>query len=92
MTIGGAGTAKCPVCQASFRGEEICRRCGADLSLLMLLATHAYSLRRIAKGHLLAGNVQAGLAAGTAAQNLHATPRGEILLLACQAGILFGDT
>ena len=88
MTIGGmAGMAKCPVCQASFRGAEICPRCGAGLRVLMLVATHAYSLRRTAKRYLLAGDAQAALAAGAAAQNLHATAHGGILLLVCQAAV-----
>jgi hypothetical protein len=82
-----ARTAKCPVCQASFRGAEICPRCGADLGVLMLLATHAYSLRRTAKRRLLAGDTQAALAAVEAAQNLHATPHGEILLMVCQVAV-----
>ena len=88
MTIAArARTAKCPVCQASFRGAEICPRCGADLRVLMLLATRAYSLRRTAKRRLLAGDTQAALAAVEAAQNLHATSHGEILLMVCQLAV-----
>src|ERR1700722_7909518 len=88
MTIAGKSrTAKCPVCQAAFAGAEICPRCGADLRILMLLATHAYSLRRTAKRCLLAGDTQAALAAVEAAQNLHATSHGEILLTVCQVAV-----
>jgi hypothetical protein len=88
MTIAArARTAKCPVCKASFRGAEICPRCGADLRVLMLLATHAYSLRKTAKRYLLAGDTQAALAAVGAAQNLHATSHGEILLAVCQVAV-----
>lgn len=81
-------TGKCPVCQAGFRGAEICPRCGADLSVLMLLATQAYSLRRTAKRHLLAGEAQAALATVETAQDLHSTSHGAILLRICQAAVL----
>jgi hypothetical protein len=36
----------CPVCRARFRSSSLCPRCGADLTALMLLATHAYVMRR----------------------------------------------
>jgi predicted amidophosphoribosyltransferase len=83
MAGGAGGTPKCPVCQASFRGAEICPRCGADLRVLMLLAAEAYSLRREAKRYLLAGDAEAALATAAEAQKVHATVPGEILTVVC---------
>jgi hypothetical protein len=76
---------RCPVCQARFRSEAVCSRCGADLMPLMLLLTHAYCLRQAARQALKAGDEQAALAAAEAAQNLHATPQGDLLRIVCAA-------
>src|SRR6266849_2119709 len=76
-----AESGRCPVCQARFRGEAICSRCGADLTPLMLLVTRAYSLRQAARQALQAGDEQTALAAAEAAQDLHATSRGSLFLL-----------
>ena len=40
---------KCPVCQARFRAEERCSRCGADLTMLMKTAAKAFLLRQAAR-------------------------------------------
>jgi hypothetical protein len=52
---------------------------------LMLLLTHAYSLRQTARQHLREGNERAALAAAEAAQKLHATPYGNLLQNVCSA-------
>jgi hypothetical protein len=80
---GSHAEGRCPVCQARFRGVSICSRCGADLTPLMLLAAHAYSLRRSARRSLRAGDTQSALAAAKAAQKLHAIPQGGILEMVC---------
>src|SRR5260370_38789891 len=82
-----AESGRCPVCQARFRGEAICSRCGADLTPLMLLVTRAYSLRQAARQALQAGDEQAALAAAEAAQDLHATSQGSLLQIVCTAAV-----
>jgi hypothetical protein len=84
---GSQAEGRCPVCQARFRGVSICSRCGADLTPLMLLAAHAYSLRRSARRSLRAGDAQSALAAVKAAQKLHAIPQGGILEMVCAAAL-----
>jgi len=84
---GSQAEGRCPVCQARFRGASICSRCGADLTPLMLLAAHAYSLRRSARRSLRAGDAQSALAAAKAAQNLHAIPQGGILEMVCATAV-----
>jgi hypothetical protein len=80
-----AEAGRCPVCQARFRGETICFRCGAELTPLMLLMARAHSLRQAARQVLQAGDEQAALAAIEAAQDLHATPQGRLLQIVCTA-------
>lgn len=75
--------ARCPVCQARFRGASICSRCGADLMLLMLLRAQAYSHRQAARQSLRVGDVGNALAAAKAAQELHPTKQGGILEMVC---------
>jgi hypothetical protein len=84
---GSQAEGRCPVCQARFRGVSICSRCGADPPQLMLLAAHAYSLRRSARRSLRVGDAQSALAAAKAAQNLHAIPQGGILEMVCAAAV-----
>lgn len=50
---------KCPVCRAAFRGDCVCSRCGADLSMLMLVAAKAYKLRQAAISQLAEGQLEA---------------------------------
>jgi|SRR5271157_109841 len=82
---GSSESGRCPVCQARFRSGAVCSRCGADLMPLMLLLTHAYCLRQAARQALQAGDEQAALTAAEAAQNLHATPQGDLLRIVCAA-------
>jgi hypothetical protein len=75
--------ASCPVCKARFRGSSQCSRCGADLTSLMLLAAHAYILRRAARQSLREGDCQAALDSAQAAQRLHSTAEGSLLSVIC---------
>jgi hypothetical protein len=71
----------CPVCQARFRGAAVCSRCGADLTALMLLTAHAHALRQSARHSLRNGDCTLALASVRAAQQLHSTVEGNLLLL-----------
>jgi hypothetical protein len=71
--------ASCPVCRARFRGSSHCSRCGADLTVLMLLATHAYVMRQAARQSLREGDWQAALDSAQAAQRLQSSPEGSLL-------------
>lgn len=73
----------CPVCKARFRGDAQCSRCSADLTALMLLAAHAYTLRQAARQALKSGDAQTALASARAAQGLHSTAEGRLLQFAC---------
>jgi predicted amidophosphoribosyltransferase len=75
----------CPVCQARFRGSALCSRCGADLTALMLLTTHAHALRQSARRSLRLGDPTAALASARAGQQLHSTAEGSLLLLVSSA-------
>jgi hypothetical protein len=75
----------CPVCQARFRGASRCSRCGADLSVLMSLASQAFVLRRAARESLRRADNRAAAASVRLAQQLHATPEGNLLTWICLA-------
>jgi len=69
----------CPVCQARFRGAQVCSRCGADLGPLMRLAVKAWQLRHGARQALEAGALERALGLASEAQQVHRTPGGEAL-------------
>jgi hypothetical protein len=69
----------CPVCQARFRGSQVCSRCGADLGPLMRLAVKAWHLRQGARQALDAGALERALGLASEAQQVHRTPGGEAL-------------
>jgi len=75
--------ASCPVCRARFRGMTTCSRCGADLTMLTLLAAHAYRLRQQARQALRAGDGAKALARVETAQSLQTTPEGSLLRWIC---------
>ncbi len=75
----------CPVCRARFRASSQCSRCGADLSVLMLLAARAYVMRLAARQSLRQGDYRAALASAQDAQRLHSTPEGNLLGMGCTA-------
>ncbi|MCP5113003.1 MAG: hypothetical protein GY953_19420 [bacterium] len=72
---------RCPVCQARFRGERICSRCGANIEPLMALIIKAYLSRRAARRALASGNVAKASRLATAAQETCSSSRGERLCL-----------
>ena len=74
-------TLRCPVCRARFPNDGPCRRCGADVERLRVLAALAYVLRRRAgdafrKGYFATASIYA-----SRAQGLHATAPGRRLSL-----------
>lgn len=79
MSAEQRGAASCPVCRARFRSASQCSRCGADLTALMLLASHAYRLRQKARQALRRGDCRAALLCVESAQRLQATPEGNLL-------------
>jgi hypothetical protein len=79
----GEGELCCPVCKARFRGAAECSRCGADLTVLMLLVAQAYALREVARQALRSGHVRNALASARAAQGLHSTAEGNLLQSVC---------
>ncbi len=52
---------KCPVCNAGFRENETCPRCGSSLRQIMLLAARAWALREMSRSDLRAGNLASAL-------------------------------
>jgi len=70
---------KCPVCQAGFRRERRCPRCGADLSPLMVLAARSYLLRQASREALRGGDARRAHELALQAQAVCDTPRGRRL-------------
>jgi len=68
---------KCPVCNAGFRGVEICPRCGTNLQDLMRLAARAWALRQQSRKLLAAGDIAAGVQCFAAAWQTQRTPVGQ---------------
>jgi tetratricopeptide (TPR) repeat protein len=65
---------KCPVCRATYRPaskNQLCHRCGADLSLLIELYDQAIGHHRQAIAHFAAGDLTAAIAANNQAIALH---------------------
>ena len=52
---GLSESGRCPVCQARFRSEAVCSRCGADLMPLMLLLTQLVSQREDLRQQAITG-------------------------------------
>ena len=71
---------RCPVCQAQFRRQRTCARCGADLTILMRLVGQSWLARRAARAALRAGNLDAAHRFASRAQQLCDTPAGRSLL------------
>ena len=77
MAVGN----RCPVCQARFRGERNCSRCGADLTAIMTLAARSWALRESARHAIADGEFERAAEYAAEAQRLQVTPAGEALLL-----------
>ena len=71
----------CPVCQARFRSQRRCSRCGADLSPLMVLAAKAFFLRQAGRTALLQGCYDSAQKCARESQSLRATAAGHRLSL-----------
>ncbi len=66
--------ARCPLCRARLKGQSVCGRCDADLSILQTIEETADILARRAVKALVAGDVSAAASQAAAARELHATP------------------
>jgi predicted amidophosphoribosyltransferase len=62
---------KCPVCNAGFRGNETCPRCGSNLRHIMLLAARAWALRELSRSMLRAGDLTSALEKTAIAAQIH---------------------
>ena len=62
---------RCPVCEARFRGQTLCSRCGSDLTWLMRIAAHAWALRQRCRAALNARDLSAALRHAYLASQLH---------------------
>jgi hypothetical protein len=69
----------CPVCRARFRGTRECSRCGADLTVLMVLAARAWRLRQACRQALLEDDPAHARALASEAQRICRTPVGQRL-------------
>ena len=79
---GAAEAGRCPVCQARFRGERLCSRCGADLASLLTLSLQAWRLRQDARQALREGDFRLAAKLAGLAQEKQRTIAGESLLAA----------
>ena len=79
--IGNDEPAKCPVCQARFRGSAMCSRCGANLAPLLLLIDHAYRLRQDARKAIETGDVERARELAENAETVCSTQAGRELWL-----------
>ena len=72
---------RCPVCQARFRGERTCSRCGADLAAIMTLAAKSWALRESARLAIAERDFDKATEFVAEAQRMYGTAEGESLLL-----------
>lgn len=73
---------RCPTCRAAWRSVAECPRCGTDLTQLMQVAAKAWKLREAARTALCEGErAPEAVALARASCQLHATPRGQRLLV-----------
>ncbi len=70
---------RCPTCRVRISSQNQCRRCGAELSLLIKTASHAYQLREKARRCLLEGKFKEAYSLAQQAQFLHKTEQGYML-------------
>ena len=69
----------CPVCRARFRGAPECSRCGADLTVLMTLASSAWRMRKAAREAVAAGDFARARELAAQAQEICYTAGGRRL-------------
>ena len=77
----------CPTCAVKWTGQPSCRRCGADLSLLMKTAALAWELRNRARLYLLAGEFEKSIHYARKAQMFHKTAYGELIERLAEYGL-----
>ena len=65
---------RCPVCRARFKGEAVCYRCGADLSVLLAIEAEAAEWERETVAMLAAGDWIAARRAADQALALQHSP------------------
>jgi predicted amidophosphoribosyltransferase len=87
-------TGNCPVCQARFRGERICSRCGADLARVMQWAVASWRSREAARCAIEGGDYRRASRLALDAERLQRTPCGGALLMLATwlEAIVGGDT
>jgi len=69
----------CPVCRARFRGATQCSRCGADLTMVMVLVASAWRMRQSARRAIADEEFVRAQELATKAQNLCYTSEGRKL-------------
>ena len=69
----------CPVCRARFRGARECSRCGADLSIIMSLASAAWRMRQAARQALVDDDPERARTLASQAEAICHTPAGKRL-------------
>ncbi len=74
-------TGQCPVCQARFRGTNVCSRCGADLERLMRITAMSWQLREAARRAIEAGDHGRACRLALHAERVQQTPCGGSLLV-----------
>ncbi len=75
---------RCPVCKASFRGANLCPRCGATLDPILRIIAEASALRAKAAQLVQSGHFEEARQAAARAQRYDATETGKNLLLLIQ--------
>ena len=65
---------RCPVCRARFKGEAVCYRCSADLSVLLAIEAEAAAWERETVALLAAGDWIAARRAADQALALQYSP------------------
>ena len=78
----------CPTCGVKWSGQINCRRCGADLSLLLKTASLAWELRNRARLYLLAGEFEKSIHYARKAQTFHRTMYGKLIERLAMYGIM----
>lgn len=73
-------TFQCPTCGLKFQGQNPCRRCKTDLSLLLLTANRALRLRNQARLCMFLGEYRRAIEYAETAQSLHFTSVGNLIL------------
>lgn len=79
--MDSVGRQHCPVCNAAFRSQATCSRCGADLAVLMKLSMAARDLRERARAAMRRGDTASARGCLDRAEQLHATPAGHRLAM-----------